>query len=50
MFIHYSHHNIITNILTCKYCPPPTLGAPERKSTPNPLESQANSITLPDDV
>ena len=28
----------------------PTLGTPERNSMPCPPESQANSITLPDDV
>ena len=30
--------------------PLPTLGTPERNSTPNQLELQANSITLPDNV
>ena len=30
--------------------PPPTPGTPERNSIPNPPESQANSITLPDNV
>ena len=32
------------------HSPSPTLGTPGRKSTPNPLESQTNSITLPDNV
>ena len=30
--------------------PSPTPGTPERNSTPNPPDSQANSITLPADV
>ena len=32
------------------HSPSPTLGTLERNSTPNPQESQANSITLPDNV
>ena len=30
--------------------PSPTLGIPERESSPTPFQMQANSITLPDDV
>ena len=32
------------------FSPSPTPGTPERNSTPNPPELQANSITLPDNV
>ena len=46
-----SHHKWVW--LTLQLIPAtssPWPGTPERNSTPSPLESQANSITLPDDV
>ena len=48
---HQSSQAGTTNIVAHSSCSPsPTLGTPERNSTPNPPELQTNSITLPDNV
>ena len=48
---HQSSQVDMANVTAHSSCSPShTLGTPERNSTPKPPESQANSITLPDDV
>ena len=48
---HESSQVGMANVMAHSSCsPPPTPGTPERNSTPNAPESQAYSITLPDDV